>query len=554
MTPTRTRPLPGVMIGLSHDGNATPLIRAVKSTRVGIGIPKGPAVLVYITGDAADRSTWTWRVMFGKWVPKAPGSTENKFSMVEAFSALVKFLTTTSGALLPLTAEVESFYRSHRHEAADPGYPNKISFFTFTRKSVISEAKKVEEFQEPDFAAIAAHGPMPKEIDILLMDENPLLINEYAMYSKSEKQCYGDGEVGMRVLALAKSPEEKKLADEAKAANERYFPVLNGCATSGCGYYGAGGCKPSLTMAFQLMNSLRIGSTAFFTTTAINSSWKINSGIADLRSKTRSIAGKPVKLCVSPIRTNHIDPKTQKAMPGLSYGVHIELRAEDIETLKRILSAGWLEQEAPRAITAAAAPLGDAEELTGQTAADVAGEFYVERDEDEVQAESAPPPAAATSAAKVADVEARIREAKATPPAQPAATTQSATQDPVSAPAQPTPIDQPRHGDPGGPTPLPTTRWADKRAMNAEITDLKKKLGDIEFSKLQKGTMIGILDYTTQKAVDFVDSLKARYAEMVRGDAPAAPTPAPVAAPTQPVAQTPTPAAAAPDADPDRLF
>lgn len=519
MTPTRTKPIPGVMIGLTHDGNATPLIRAVKATRVGIGIPKGKAVLVYIDGDPKERSTWIWKILFGQWVPPASGNGDPKFKMVEVFS--------TKSA-----AEAESWYLKNRDKAADPGYPQKISFFTFTKKSVISEAKKIEEFQEPDFAAIAAHGPRPKEIDILLMDENPLLINEYAMYSKSEKQCYGDGEIGMRVLSMAKSAEEKKLAEEAKASGERYFPVLNGCATNGCPYYPNGGCKPSLTMAFQLMNSLRIGSTAFFTTTAINSSWKINSGIADLRSKARSIAGKPVKLCVSPIRTNHIDPKTQKAMPGLSYGVHIELRAEDLEQMRKMLSSGWMEQEQPRAIAAAAAPLEDGEEI--QTASEIAGEFYVERD-DEDSAPADIPPAGVKSNEKVAALEEQLKAAKAATPPPPTPASDAATTAPASKVEAPSPgpvaVPDPKQADKPGPVAVPNpTPWPDRKAMNSAIIAAKNKVGDVEFSRIagERKIVMGSAQHTDPVVYEFFKALEARWVEMqAPATAPSAPVPAP---------------------------
>lgn len=400
------RPRPGVMYGVTHDQNSgLAIIRDTKTIKISIGIPKGRAAYVYINHEKK------WVIRFGAWTAK-PGSTEKKWEMK------------TVGTF-DTRDECEKYFYAHRKEAAESNRPQKLPFFTFARRSVIDvDGKSVEQF-EPDFSTIEAHGAMPKELGIRLFADNPLSTNEYAMWSASEKKCYGDGLVGMRVLSMASTPEEKALAIEAQKSGEKYFPILTGCRRGGCKYWENSTCKANQTLNLQLENAMRIGSTPYFTTTSEKSAAQISSAIASLHEKAgknketgspNSIVGIGLKMILSPWRSN------KNGQPGQQYSVHLELRDEEnrgISGLRRkLLEDNWEPLEATKLL--ADPSIQDAEfQDVPMSAQAMHDEFYPESDDDSEDAPPATTNAPATqaaSAAKVTEIGEALAKAAAPPP------------------------------------------------------------------------------------------------------------------------------------------
>ena len=147
---------PGIMIGLTHEEDGTPRVRVPKLLKVGIGLPRGPALNVFIHND-------------GKWW----------FRMGKYANGKMAFTTV---AKLDNRQQAESFYHENVGKADVCKYPRKLSFFTFTRPT-ITEAGT--EIFEPDFEAIEASGVMPTEIDVVFMDNDPFQ-GAYQMWSQTE--------------------------------------------------------------------------------------------------------------------------------------------------------------------------------------------------------------------------------------------------------------------------------------------------------------------------------------------------------------------------------
>lgn len=340
----------GVLYGITHDRETgAPIIRESRVLKVGIGIPKGRAISIY-----------KWK---GKWVIRY-GAWEEKNGK--------KSLVMKTAAQVATRQEAEAFHAAHFKEAATSNRPQKIPFFTFNKRSIVEEGNKPVEVFEPDFAAIDAHGEMPREIDIVLMSESPYQC-EYQMWSASELKCHGDGMDAERSVSMV-TKENSPLFPLWKAAKDsgQKFYDCKPCWLDGCEYaQDGGGCKPGMTISFQLANNMRLGATAYFHTTGFRSSSQIFSAIESVRhSATRmgsSIVGLPLKMVLAPFRTNH------NGQAATQYGVSLELRAEDMAALRaRFQESAWVPHQiqAQRTVEMEMAP-----QLSAPW---VAAEFYPE--------------------------------------------------------------------------------------------------------------------------------------------------------------------------------
>jgi len=169
------------------------------------------------------------------------------------------WILTVGGKLTKLANKVTCVeaYRQALASAPERRAPKKLPYFTFTRPG--------PEGYEPDFDAIEAHGPMPKEIEIALygtLDE--IFRPEYQQWGTRELQCHGDGAKAQRLATLARTPEEKARCVEG----QRYFPI-EGCCLGGCkaAQGDTPACKPHASFYFQLVNFPVTGGSISYDTT-----------------------------------------------------------------------------------------------------------------------------------------------------------------------------------------------------------------------------------------------------------------------------------------------
>lgn len=315
---TGNRPLPGVLFGITHNPDGAPIIREAKVLKVGIGVPKGRGLHVWIHNDGK----WYFQIS-----RKGPDGKVGSDTIKEG---------------LKTRQEAEDFYRKYYKTAEVVSHPRKLGYFTFTRAVTQQDGSEV---MEPDFDAIEAHGPTPREIDVVFLDDNPF-DGAYQMWSTSQLKCRGDGVIAERVLEMAATDQEKALADLARKNGQKYFPIINGCALNGCSYQNEvvkgnktypSPCKPGGDLKFQLANNIRVGGTAYFHTTAYKSISWIFSSLERIKALTGGrVAGIPLKMVLRPYKTSH------NGQAATQYGVRVEFRAQDIQAVrKNLIEQAW---------------------------------------------------------------------------------------------------------------------------------------------------------------------------------------------------------------------
>jgi hypothetical protein len=309
-----TRPLPGVLYGITHERDGRPIIREPRVLKVGIGLPRGRALDVW---QHPKDGKWYFRIAV-----KKNGKTD------------FEFCNPNNGFT---REEAEKFYHENYLRAEEVSYPRKLSYFTFTRRQVLDDGTEV---MAPDFEAIEAHGPTPRELDIVFLDDNPFQ-GEYAMWSTSELKCHGDGITALRVNSMAANPEEKALAAQTEKDGSKYFPILGGCWADDCSYSKPvvkgnkeypSPCKPSGDLKFQLIGNIRVGGTAYYHTSGYRSISQIFSSLERIKGLTGGrLAGIPLKMVLRSYKTKH------NGQAATQHGVSLEFRADDVASLRKNL-------------------------------------------------------------------------------------------------------------------------------------------------------------------------------------------------------------------------
>jgi len=293
------------MFGLLDDPNTGQRIqRQVRILKVGIGVPSGPDLHVWISP------------MDGQWCLEV-----GDYSSGKRQGKVTKFAD---------KGEAWKAYVQARKTAPERKYPRKVPYFTFLRMG--ADGNYVH-----DFEAIEQHGAAPSEIDIVFLNNSPLDA-AFQMFTQAELKCEGNGLDARRRLSMAATPEEHELADKAAAAGEKYFPIIGGCYSKGCPYPREGKCKPHGRLMFQLLNSPRVGGTCSYDTTSYRSIPQLASGIEQIKQVTGRgnaehgrVAGIPLKLVLRPYKVSH------EGKSSTQFGVSLEFRADNAVELARML-------------------------------------------------------------------------------------------------------------------------------------------------------------------------------------------------------------------------
>lgn len=305
------KPAKGKMYGLLHAPDGSALERHVRILKVSFGVPTGPDVHVAMKYDPGKQEN-VWIVEVGR--------IENNKRKQDSAGFKTK-------------EEARKFYLEARKTAPDRKYPRKIPYFTFLRMGI--DGQYVH-----DFDVIEQHGPLPTELEIVFLTNEPF-DSSYQWWTAAELKCEGDGLNARRKLSEAKTPAEKELAEEAKAAGERFFPIIEGCFTRGCPYPKGDKpvCKPHGRLYFQLVNSPRIGGSCTYDTTGYRSVSQLFSCIQQVKTMTGrgipergTVAGIPLKFVMRPYKTSH------NGQPSVQFAVSLEFRAASAVEVVRLLN------------------------------------------------------------------------------------------------------------------------------------------------------------------------------------------------------------------------
>lgn len=298
------------LFGLTHKEDGAPIVRQVTTCKVGIGLPQGKDIHVYI--DAA-----------GKWVVKV-GKDERIASATRQ--------------------EARHIYLEKVKTAPDRKAPGKIQYFTFTRISADGN-------YQPDWDMIEMHGPLPVEVPIIFFRNEPLDA-EYAYFTAREKKCWGDGKNATRIVTLYTDKDQQAAAERAKETGEGYYKIEEGCWTMGCPFakpssednkHYPAPCKPHGRLFFQFLKAPTLGATAYFDTTSRRSISQLFSCLQDFREFTGRgdvdqgyVTGIPLWLTVRPFRATFKQGDVKKT--STQYSVGLEFRGEGIEPARLVES------------------------------------------------------------------------------------------------------------------------------------------------------------------------------------------------------------------------
>lgn len=287
------------IVGLTHTPDGKALIRTPRSTKVGIGVPKGKDIYAFVDNN-------------GKFaIATNHGKDVARFDTIE---------------------QAREKYREKLKTAEDRKYPAKLPYFIFTKLTATG-------WFEPDWEAMAKHGPTPTEIDIIFLHDDPFDAR-LEMWATTGLQCSGDGINAQRILSLAETAEERKAADQAKREGLKTFPILNGCREHGCRFAQGDSplCKPHGQLRFQLLSRPTLGGNAQFDTTGFRSVANIASCLEEMKGFTNGrVAGIPLKLVLRPHTVAVFDKKKNMKVSSIAYNVSVEFRTEQAEQLKQVL-------------------------------------------------------------------------------------------------------------------------------------------------------------------------------------------------------------------------
>ena len=313
------------LYGVLHEPSGKPIVRQVRVLKVGIGVPIGPDVHVWID--------------------------QNRQWCVEVVS-YVNGKRQSHVQPLAQRANAEALYAQQRKTAPERNAPRKLPHFTFLRPD--AQGKFVH-----DFDTIELHGPTPTEIDIVFLNENAFDAS-FQAWSTSKLLCEGNGIDARRNVEWPQTPEERASAEQARKQNQRFFPIVNGCYTAGC-RFAIGDkrqCKPHGKLTFQLMNAPTLGGSCQFDTTGFRSIAQLAGSIDQIRLMTGrgnpeagSVAGIPLKFVLRPYKVQVGDKSS------IQYGVSLEFRAKSLVEMARLLHAHTSEFRQLVALPAAATPM-----------------------------------------------------------------------------------------------------------------------------------------------------------------------------------------------------
>ena len=462
------RPEFGKIFGLTYDARTKlPMVRTPRVLKVGIGIPKGKAVHIFMhNGD--------WIIRFGVW---AKAGDKNKLVMKTVYCG-------NQNGLSNKRADVEAWYNAHKQDAAVSNRPQKIPHFTFTRRTIIEDegGKPVEVF-EPDFEAIEAHGDSPRRIPVILTSDSPLA-QELSYWSAIELKCHGDGILAERVLSMGSVKDDNWKV--AKDAGEKMF-VYSPCGKA-CEYFGKL-CKPHSTLNLQLAYAMRLGATAYFTTTGIVSAGQLFSSLTEISEAVHrrgvSICGIPMDLVLGTFRAN-FEGKGAAAQPCVS----LELRAAGQRELQKILADNaWVPVSLGEGVRQIEAPISEASAMYDaepETLAPAINAEFSEPDFDDEEPAAEQNPAATATQAKTEALSEKIKKQKEAAPKVEPAKAETAAQ------------------------------WPDRQSMSAAFNQQKLRIGEAAFNALRDkhDVMIGSLKFDDSKAAAlYADMVEAPYAD-----------------------------------------
>jgi len=306
-----------IVYGVTHSTETGELeARVPRAMKVAIGKPKDSGLHVYMATAGASRDlVFVLEIGRGQKDPEI-----RKYPVAD-----VNILKRDYASLL----RDESVVKRNR--------PEKLPYFTFFKEA--GDGAYIH-----DIDCIGKHGIKPREIDVIITEDGALRAG-YEFWAKKGLNCYGDGRDALRSVNFTPSKNDEAAATAAKADGKKWFPIVDGCFTRGCQFaqtvknargYDVKQCGLHGSLAFQLVNDIRLGAKAEFSTTGGKSVRQLMASLVELATFTGggdpergTVRGIPLVLSVGQFKTNHNN------QPGTAYAVRLEFRAESVAAIQQ---------------------------------------------------------------------------------------------------------------------------------------------------------------------------------------------------------------------------
>jgi Recombination directionality factor-like len=198
------------------------------------------------------------------------------------------------------------------------GHPQRLDHFIFQRKVQRGSGMSAEVLWEIDQEKTEHYGKACREVDIILLDNVPdrIFRTEYAWWTATQKECWGDGETATR--RTARNPR-----------GENWEP----CANDDCLDLLEERCHPSGDLYFLLVDYPTLGTICKLHTSSYQSIREIYAALEDFRNHTNGrLNGLRVKLFVRPEKNAYRDNQGNRRS-GTKHVLGLELAVSDVPPL-----------------------------------------------------------------------------------------------------------------------------------------------------------------------------------------------------------------------------
>lgn len=197
-------------------------------------------------------------------------------------------------------------------------HPQRLDHFVFQKKGQRGSGMSAEVVWEIDEEKTRHYGSNCREVEIILLDNDPNVVfhTEYAWWTMTQKQCWGDGESSTR-----RTPQHPN--------GQPWHP----CANNGCPDLEENRCHPSGDLYFLLADYPTLGTICKLHTSSYQSMREVYAALEDIRSVTGGrLVGLRVKLFVRAEKNAYKD-KQGNRKSGTKHVLGLELAVNDVRQL-----------------------------------------------------------------------------------------------------------------------------------------------------------------------------------------------------------------------------
>ena len=197
-------------------------------------------------------------------------------------------------------------------------HPQRLDHFIFQRKGQRGSGMSAEVLWEIDQEKTEHYGKGCREVEIILLDNVPdrVFRTEYAWWTATQKECWGDGETATR-----RTPHNPRGENWEPCANDDCLDLLEER------------CRPSGDLYFLLADYPTLGTICKLHTSSYQSIREIYAALEDIRNYTNGrLNGLHVKLFVRPEKNAYRDNQGNRRS-GTKHVLGLELAANHVKQL-----------------------------------------------------------------------------------------------------------------------------------------------------------------------------------------------------------------------------